>query len=495
MKVKDMIKLARQDNYLGFEYLDAHYSPILKANVRKKYGEEAAEKMVELVPSLIEYYIKNGIKDNLDSFLNKKANALFKYHKRKNVIGSSVSVKDKENFYLVVNHYGNHFYNRVFKYNMIFSEEELRKFCYLFIETRLKKAVNGHVDIRVSMLNTIQREEKVYFKDKENLIKRYMIMMGLNDKILNYFSNKYRYLFKKYKNNKMYDCLVNNYESFVLDSLKEITTVNQNIELIIIKKLTTKYFETKEKIKAIIDEGRYSEENYNLIYNTYSYVKKIIYDRYSPITYLTDEDLKKRIDKKYQDYLKAYLNGNKSKNPGSYINTRLVMYFDGYVGEKIEGNSYKTDEYYENEFYVEKVLRNLDACYPRSLAEKELKETYDKYFKTKYLKQRKTDTKEAVRSALMRRINMINTLYQEQDIKDMALKYKQTIPNDVLEKNVLENVIDNLVSYYVNMGINNKETFESLLIKVLLNFDKKVYEDLDMLKKQEQCKVLNKHKN
>ena len=129
-----------------------------------------------------------------------------------------------------------------------------------------------------------------------------------------------------------------------LDSLKEITTVNQNIELIIIKKLTTKYFETKEKIKAIIDEGRYSEENYNLIYNTYSYVKKIIYDRYSPITYLTDEDLKKRIDKKYQDYLKAYLNGSKSKNPGSYINTRLVMYFDGYVGEKIEGNSYKTDE-------------------------------------------------------------------------------------------------------------------------------------------------------
>lgn len=54
----------------------------------------------------------------------------------KSVIGSSVSVKDKENFYLVVNHYGNHFYNRVFKYNMIFSEEELRKFCYLFIETR-----------------------------------------------------------------------------------------------------------------------------------------------------------------------------------------------------------------------------------------------------------------------------------------------------------------------------------------------------------------------
>ena len=322
-----------------------------------------------------------------------------------------------------------------------------------------------------------------------------MIMMGLNDKILNYFSNKYRYLFKKYKNNKMYDYLVNNYESFVLDSLKEITTVNQNIELIIIKKLTTKYFETKEKIKAIIDEGRYSEENYNLIYNTYSYVKKIIYDRYSPITYLTDEDLKKRIDKKYQDYLKAYLNGSKSKNPGSYINTRLVMYFDGYVGEKIEGNSYKTDEYYENEFYVEKVLRNLDACYPRSLAEKELKETYDKYFKTKYLKQRKTDTKEAVRSALMRRINMINTLYQEQDIKDMALKYKQTIPNDVLEKSVLENVIDNLVSYYVNMGINNKETFESLLIKVLLNFDKTVYEDLDRLKKQEQCKVLNRHKN
>ena len=171
------------------------------------------------------------------------------------------------------------------------------------------------------------------------------------------------------------------------------------------------------------------------------------------------------------------------------------MYFDGYIKKKIEGNSYKTDEYYENEFYVEKVLRNLDACYPRSLAEKELKETYDKYFKTKYLKQRKTDTKEAVRSALMRRINMINTLYQEQDIKDMALKYKQTIPNDVLEKSVLENVIDNLVSYYVNMGINNKETFESLLIKVLLNFDKKVYEDLDMLKKQEQCKVLNKHKN
>ena len=45
---------------------------------------------------------------------------------------------------------------------------------------------------------------------------------------------------------------------------------------------------------------------------------------------------KERIDKKYKDYVNAYMNGTRNANTQRYINTRLTAYFSGYLIEIYE---------------------------------------------------------------------------------------------------------------------------------------------------------------
>lgn len=495
MTIGEIEKLASEGNKEAIDGLKKYYEESIKEYTKTKYGKEASEKIVELLPSLIDYYFENKIKEKLYIFLNQKVNALYKKKSQRKIMGEKIDITDSETIELTVNHYFDFFYKKIIKYNVALSKEEIKYFCYFFVKTTLYNLIESNADIRCLMLNYVLREIKSYDKDKEKLLKRYILIIGVNANVLNYFLDKYKYLFEKFKDNRMYNCLVTNYNDIVKESLMMITKVNCSIESLIIKNLHKKYELDRKIIENAIDNKNVSDKERKLIYDTCSYIKKKIYDKFKDRTYLDNNWLKDEIDKKYDDYVKVYLNGKMKKNIRSYLNTRLIQYFSAYSGDKHKECFYKTDEYYGYFDYICKYLGKLHACYPSSLAQEELMQIYDIQFKIKYLKKRKTDIRDMVQRALKQRIKFLNDSYQEQNIKDMALKYKQTIPNDVLEKEILNNVIDNLVSYYVSMGTNNKETFESLLINTLLNFDKTVYEDLDRLKKQEQCKVLNRHKN
>ena len=83
MKVYKMIEMARNNDPEAKIWLDEHYEPIIRNYVLNKYGQEAASKMVEMLPSLINYYFEHNIKDKLSSFLAWKADIFYKEKKER----------------------------------------------------------------------------------------------------------------------------------------------------------------------------------------------------------------------------------------------------------------------------------------------------------------------------------------------------------------------------------------------------------------------------
>ena len=495
MKVKKMMELAKKGDKTAKLELEQHYLTILKNYTKKKYGEEAEQIADNTLPFLIQCYFDNGVKTDFYHFLYEKINQKFKEKNQEKIIGNKVDLMDDQKTEMVINHYSNYFYNKIKKHSGVLSDEELQNFSYIFVKATLIKSAKSDSDIRNLMINYIVKEIKNYDYDGENLLKRYVTFVGINDNILDYFLKKYSYLLEKYENDRMYNCLSKNYQDIIFESLSTFTRANCNLENLIIKILHRKYDFDRNKLEQVLSKKNISESDYNFIYDTLSYLKNKNYNRFKNNVYMDNNWLKDKINEKYKDYLDSYISDSKNSNVRSYINTKLIQFFSLYVSDTRLEEKYKTDEYYSCDDYISKNLSRLVAIYPFALAEEELKKIYVQHFKMQYVKQRKTNVKYTLQRVLKQRIDFLNNSYQEQNIRDMASKYKQTIPNDVLEKEILNNVIDNLVSYYVSMGINNKETFESLLINTLLNFDKTVYEDLDRLKKQEQCKVLNRHKN
>lgn len=490
MLVKDMIKLAKQGDDTGFDYLKSHYEPIIKENVRRKFGDDASEKMVELLPSLIKYYFDNNFKYRLDDFLNRKANTLFSEKEKRIIIGGKIDSEDEEKIKRVVNHYSNHFYQKIKKYNKILSDEELREFSYILIKTNVLKLMNNNTYIRNLMLNYIMREVEVYKNDEEKMMKRFVLVNGINDNILKYFTEKYSYLLEEYKADRMYNCLKSYYKEIIIESLEMITRIDCKLEKIIMKNLYKKYENEKIKEQKFIDNKIVSKESFKCIYENYSYIKDIIYNKFINKTIFTDEELILEIDKKYIDYVNAYLNGTMDSNVQRYINARLTDYFKSGVRTIPEKIFYKTDDYYYYSYYIDKYLDKLQANYPRNLALEELKNLYDEIFNKHYIKQRKTNIMIIIQKVLKQRIDYLNSSYQEQDIKNIASYYKNIISNEAIPKEIINNIIDNLTSYYISNGSNNKETFESLIINSILRYDKTIYEDLDMVKQQAQGKVL-----
>ena len=61
MEVYKMVEMAKTGDKEARIWLDMHYEPMMKNNVEKKYGIEAAEEFIKLLPSLIDYYFDNKL--------------------------------------------------------------------------------------------------------------------------------------------------------------------------------------------------------------------------------------------------------------------------------------------------------------------------------------------------------------------------------------------------------------------------------------------------
>lgn len=326
MKVKQMVEMAKNGDKEAKNWLDEHYEPIVGDYVKRKYGEENSYKMIELLPSLIDYYIENNIKDDLVSFLDWKADTLFKPKKEIKLIGDIYPLaKEKQEF--VINHYANKLYEKIKIFNNFLSLEELKEYSFILIKQTLVK--ESKIDIRTKMNQFIAREFNYYKEDEELLLQKYIIYFGLTDKVLSYFYDKYKYIISFHKRMGQNAFAKQNYNIIIKNTLTKLKKPTKSIETLILLEMNALYEEEISNVKQIVSSFKDGNPcDFLCVYEFYAYIKEIIFNNFSGQVIFDDEKLKEQIEIKYNDYVNAYLNGTTKANMPRYINTRLTTYFN-----------------------------------------------------------------------------------------------------------------------------------------------------------------------
>lgn len=328
MKVKKMIELARNNDNDAKVWLDEHYEPIVRNYVERKYGKEASYTFVELIPNLIDYYFENNIKDDLISFLDWKADSLFKQKKRIKTIGYEYPADD-EKFEFVIDHYAKKFYKKIECFDEYLSQEELEKYSYEMTKIICLRHADGKGDFRHVIWQDLIMEAKYYEIDIENLLQKFTIYVGLTDKIFKYFCNKYQYIVNSHKRMGQNAFAKQNYNIIIKNTLTKLKKPTKSLATLILLEMNALYEEEISNIKQIVSSFKDGNPCDSLsVYEFYAYIKELIFNNFSGQVIFDDETLKEQIEIKYNDYVNAYLNGTTNANMPRYINTRLTTYFN-----------------------------------------------------------------------------------------------------------------------------------------------------------------------
>ncbi len=498
MEVNKMIALARQGDEYGFEFLDAHYEPILKKYITKNYGEDNAMNFIELMPSLIKKYFEEESQVRFDKYLKKNANNLYK--EKKVYIGKYIDKDDFEKKEKIIKHYSLVFYNKILKYKDVLKEEELKKFSYEFIKDSVFKLTETKCEIIPYFANLISRELKLYDKSEENLLKRYIIYVGLNENILNYYIKKYNYLLDKYKNNRMYNCLCCNYKNLVKKSLKSLNNINIDIQNVILENLIKEFNLQKEKEKNLLENEKDSEESFKCLYDNYSYIKNNVFNKFNSLLNLDDKTLKEEIERKYNDFIKAYLNGKRTTPVQRYLNTRLSEYFNNLSKKKTKQENKinnctldKEELIFLNKDLVDLAMKKLKTQdlnnTIRNMIKKYYFYSYDEYIK----KNRKTSFRVYAYNRLVSYVEQINDIRYINSFESLSIDMKERLKNtNIINSDIFDLVYDSWVSYYIDKKIYKETDFDEFIIYNLLNYDEDCYREIINVKNHINCKVLKR---
>lgn len=471
MFVKEAINLAKNGNENALEWLILHYEPIFKKHVKEHYGDEKAEKAAGDLKDIIKSYIEGNYSYKISDFLYNMAK---NYEKpRRNIVGRSVTANDKKKFEKVVKHYSNSFYSKIKKFSDILSDEELRYFSDKLIRNLCKKSSNSKSDFRMLMNNNIKRKVDYYEQDTERLIKHYIEIIGITDGVLNYYCNKCKKEIESGKINIMYKYLIlYDCKRIVKDSLLEYKSKRKDINRVIISNLNKAYMEDKEKIESLVTEIRQGKSNErDKVKIFYVYIKDIVFKDYMGIYNISDENLRLIIDEKYDKYIDLSL----SKEAKTTVPRMICYYFKCYFkkpGLKFEicpeERQKIMDSYHEYFYYIDKYLQKLTSNYPLLLARKELIHVYSKIIKSYYLNGNKENLDAYIRRHMKNTIDYLNNKYQNMDIWNMAIHYKeQLISSSLFDEQMASNIIYNLTLYYLSQGVNNTEPFESYVFNAV----------------------------
>lgn len=331
MKVCEIVELAKRNNRKAKVWLINHYKPIIRENVKNKYGDAASKKILELLPNLIDYYLEHDIKDNLSSFLNWKADSLFRPKNPKNTIGDTYPFDD-EKFKFVANYYANKFYEKIEGFNEYLSPEELKEYSYAITKSICLKHKDCKSDFRHVIWQDLIREAKYYEIDIENLLQKYIIYVGLTDKVFEYFCNKYLYIMNCHKRMGQNNFAKQNYNIIIKGTLTKLKKPTKSLESLILLEMNALYEKEIANVKRVVSSFKDGNQCDALcVYEFYAYIKQLIFNNFQGQVIFNDEKLKEQIEIKYNDYVNAYLNGTANANMPRYINTRLTTYFNRYL--------------------------------------------------------------------------------------------------------------------------------------------------------------------
>lgn len=432
MKVCEMIEMAKNNDIEARYWLDLHYEPIVRENIERKYGTLNAEEFVELLPTLIDYYFDNNIKDRLDNFLMKKAKVLYAPKKQRILIGS-LAPKEEEKLNFVVNHYALKLYEGIKSLNTILSDDELNKYCFILLKDICTK--QGKTDFRTKMIQYLVREIDYYKENEEILLQKYIIYVGLTDKIYDYFHNKYEFVRDLYKNPGQRIFAYQNYDVAIRSCLINIKKPTKKLSDLIRNEINKLYEENKTKSSEIILDYKENKNNdVSFVYNTYAHIKELIFNKFKGQVILNDDELKQEIQRKYKDYVSAYVNGKANSNTQRYLNTRLTDYFKKYLknpyknkDKSKKNNSKKLPlteeqsmiakiEFDEYRYLIDRYLNKINDVSKLEEAKEKLEELYDELYEFYCEKTRKIPIKTLIMYELNNIIKKINSNYVDDEL-------------------------------------------------------------------------------
>lgn len=483
MYIKELVEKAKNGDDKAFHMLTKYYEEYFISKVIKNSGLEYKEYAKKELPILLKTYIDKNNKKPLNSYLTDKS---FKYKRKDRIILSDKpDVNNKEQFDFTIDYYKKRFYNKIKEYNNYLTDDELEKLSYKLSEFYSIKSAQNETDFRVTMNNRILNEKRKYKKDEKNIVKRYIMLLGPNERMVKHFSNKYMYLLEKYRCDDKYDCLLEHYDEIVKDAISKSKHVNFMYELAIkkgIRKfLTAGEMSLKEEYLLI----RNNKIGVETLYRKYSYYKKYIFNKLKDKINLSSDELMELIDIKYREFIEVYVEGTSKRSLRRYLNTRLLEYFGRF--ETIDESKRKTLEmsYYYYLNLIDDALELLNANYPYIMAKDRIKRKYTECIYYYYYANKNMTLSNYIYERLTEQVNILNNKYTDDYVENLSSTYKS---NKILS----HKEIDNLTKYYINSKATNKELFDTYLFNVMRSYSDKDAEELKKIKDCSNIKLLRR---
>ena len=384
MGIEEKVRLAKKtkDEKL-IEEIIKHYEPIFCEKISKTYGKEYKKEAKKMLPTLVYKYIyDDDIKSKLADVIRKKVPTFFPKNNYDEVIKN-------ENSKYVKEHYVNKFYKelKILNTTNILKDDEFMMLSNEVINNFYNNYLNGDKKSSVSnYFNTQMNRKLMYFNDEEKLLSYYANKIALNNKIVSFFANKYKYLLKEFKHvdYKMYvNCIKN-----ILCS--DIYFQNFKFETKLIKEMENLEKNYKNHIKdcvLLIKNGDMTY--YDEVKKYYSYIIDLVYEKYKDKVVISKNEFKRILNDKYEVVFEKTVNNmisNNEINIQKYINSNLTVYVKDtkYFYKKINDNKNKIIK--DNEYLIDKIVKKYDEVInPSDVLEDIIIESYynsaEEYFK------------------------------------------------------------------------------------------------------------------
>lgn len=360
MNIQDRIKLAREGDEASYKYIIDNYSLLFCDNV-VEYTKNIDDfkKAYELAPKVIDEFLES---DNLSIYQFLRYNVVNIFDPRK-LIKDAIKTNSNEDINYIVNYYVDSMYDVVKVYNNVLSDKKLIKFS----KNRLKEIIKTSKG-NIGVFNGKFYREKSYLQNDEFFFKRYILLMGIDDNIIDYF-------IKKYEEKENIDKEGQDLKIIIPTALNNLTDISESIKRLIIAEIHNTKQKEKTKSNDQYDRNVVLARNGNIdarlsLKEKNSDLKDNIFKDFQ--TNDNEEVLNKIINLKYGEYFNAYIKGNSTKKLRTYLNTRIREYLRK---NKID-HVFLDDNYYDNLHLIEYLYKKVTNSDTNVIVRKELRELY-----------------------------------------------------------------------------------------------------------------------
>lgn len=489
MQIKQLVEKAKNGDQKSFnllvEYYEEHFA---NAVVKNNNDESLRQKAKEELPSLIKLYLKHNYVQPIHDYLNYYSKTYFTDKLRLSDTRDMDLNKLKEI-------YAKRLFHIFEKINKVLTEEELKLYTYKLISSTIDKFSDDR-EALATRLGVFFGKQKLSVNTQESLLIRYILQEGFNDNIIEFFYREYRFILNEYKKEISYVYLNGNFRNIIVDILSEISTNKVSIESTIRKKVHRIHIDYTKEITNVGLNVRTDNQRIEELYNSHISLKERVKDLYEGK--VPKDKMIEIIDKNYDLYFNAYVNGVCSKPLSWYILTRFSEYFNKIkLPRQLSEEELAKKEliYSENEDCIDKKIRKTSLNHPYELVRNELMRCYDEAIDTYFRKESKTDFRIIVGYKLKQKLEELSGLYSDDNIINTSLSMKASILlNKIQNEEVANEIIDNLTDYYIFNKMSNEKPFELFIIDAIENFDMEEYLMIKDAKEHINLKVLNRSK-